>query len=207
MTISIAIADDHTIVRAGYKRLLSLESSIEVVAEFGNGEEAYSWFQSHEADLLIMDISMPGQGGLETLRKLRAKLPLLKIIMLSMHDSTSIIQQALDSGANGFLSKSSEPDELIESIKTVLNGNIALSDDMKTLLGDASQKFLHEKLSPKEFAIFLKLAEGMNPKEIAGFFNISDKTAYNYQTKIYKILNVGNGIQLMQYTKEHHLLQ
>ena len=207
MSISIVIADDHPIVRAGYKRLISLDSNIQVVAEFDNGEDTYAWFTDHQADVLIMDISMPGQGGLGTLRKLRSKLPKLKIIMLSMHDSPSIIQQCLDNGANGFLSKSSEPEELTHSIELVMTGGLALNEEAKTALNSLSEKSLHKELSQKEFVIFLKLAEGLSPKEVAEVFNISEKTAYNYQTKIYKKLNVENGIQLVQYAKEHHLLQ
>jgi DNA-binding NarL/FixJ family response regulator len=207
MTISVVVADDHPVVRAGYKRLISLDPNIQVIAEFDNGEDTYSWFSKHEADLLVMDISMPGQGGLGTLGKLRLKLPNLKIIMLSMHDSPSIVQQALDNGANGFLSKSSEPEELINSIEIVMSGGTALSESIKANLTGISSKTPHEELSQREFVIFLKLAEGIPPKEIAELFNISEKTAYNYQTKIYKKLNVENGIQLVQYAKEHQLLQ
>ena len=96
MSLLVVITDDHPVVRSGYKRLLSLENDIEVIAEFDNGEDTYAWFQDHVADVLIMDISMPGQGGLETLKRLRAKKINTKIIMLSMHDNPTLIQQSLD---------------------------------------------------------------------------------------------------------------
>lgn len=130
MSLLVVITDDHPVVRSGYKRLLSLENDIEVIAEFDNGENTYAWFQDHEADVLIMDISMPGQGGLETLKRLRAKKISAKIIMLSMHDNPTLIQQALDFGANGFLSKSSEPDELINAISYVMNDEVVISKDL-----------------------------------------------------------------------------
>ena len=206
MSLLVVITDDHPVVRSGYKRLLSLESDIEVIAEFDNGEDTYNWFQDHEADVLIMDISMPGISGLETLKRLRAKKINTKIIMLSMHDNPTLIQQALDFGANGFLSKSSEPDELINAISYVMNDEIVISKDLQNALG-GSDGTPHEQLSSREFGILLKLAEGVNAKDIAAQFHLSPKTVYNYQTQIYKKLNIENGAQLTQYATQNKLLK
>ncbi len=206
MSLLVVITDDHPVVRSGYKRLLSLESDIEVIAEFDNGEETYNWFQDHAADVLIMDISMPGAGGLETLKRLRAKKINTKIIMLSMHDNPTLIQQALDFGANGFLSKSSEPDELINAISYVMNDEVVISKDLQDVLSE-SDGAPHEQLSSREFGILLKLAEGINAKDIAAQFHLSPKTVYNYQTQIYKKLNIENGAQLTQYAIQHKLLK
>ena len=129
MPISIVLTDDHPIVRSGYRRLISLDSRLEVIAEFDNGEATCAWLQDNDANVLIMDISMPGQGGLETLRKVRACNPQIKIIILSMHDSPSVVTQALENGANGFLSKTSDPDELIKSISIVMDGGNACDSD------------------------------------------------------------------------------
>ena len=206
MPLLVVITDDHPVVRTGYKRLLSLESDIEVIAEFDNGEDTYNWFQDHVADVLIMDISMPGVGGLETLKRLRAKKINTKIIMLSMHDNPTLIQQALDFGANGFLSKSSEPDELINAISYVMNDEVVVSKDLQGLLG-ANDGAPHEQLSAREFGILLKLAEGVSAKDIATQFHLSPKTVYNYQTQIYKKLNIENGAQLTQYALQNKLLK
>ena len=206
MSLLVVITDDHPVVRSGYKRLLSLESGIEVIAEFDNGEDTYNWFQDHEADVLIMDISMPGIGGLETLKRLRAKKINTKIIMLSMHDNPTLIQQSLDFGANGFLSKSSEPDELINAISYVMNDEVVISKDLQDALG-VSDGAPHEQLSSREFGILLKLAEGANAKDIAAQFHLSPKTVYNYQTQIYKKLNIENGAQLTQYAIQNKLLK
>ena len=206
MSLLVVITDDHPVVRSGYKRLLSLESDIEVVAEFDNGEDTYNWFQEHTADVPIMDISMPGAGGLETLKRLRAKKVATKIIMLSMHDNPTLIQQALDFGANGFLSKSSEPDELINAISYVMNDEVVISKDLQGLL-QLNQGAPHEQLSSREFGILLKLAEGVNAKDIAVQFHLSPKTVYNYQTQIYKKLNIDNGAQLTQYAIQNKLLK
>lgn len=209
MSLLVVITDDHPVVRTGYKRLLSIESGIEVIAEFDNGEDTYSWFQSHAADVLIMDISMPGLGGLETLKRLRSKKINAKIIVLSMHDNPMLIQQALDSGANGFLSKSSEPDELVKAIRQVMNDETVISKDLQNQL-QASQNRQgapHERLSPREFGILLKLAEGANAKDIAAQYYLSPKTVYNYQTQIYQKLNIENGAQLTQYALQNKLLK
>ena len=206
MSLLVVITDDHPVVRSGYKRLLSLESDIEVIAEFDNGEDTYNWFQDHVADVLIMDISMPGVGGLETLKRLRAKKINTKIIMLSMHDNPTLIQQALDFGANGFLSKSSEPDELINAISYVMNDEVVISKDLQDLLA-ANDGAPHEQLSAREFGILLKLAEGVSAKDIAAQFHLSPKTVYNYQTQIYKKLNIENGAQLTQYAIQNKLLK
>jgi DNA-binding NarL/FixJ family response regulator len=206
MSLLVVITDDHPVVRSGYKRLLSLESDIEVVAEFDNGEDTYNWFHDHTADVLIMDISMPGAGGLETLKRLRARKINAKIIMLSMHDNPTLIQQALDFGANGFLSKSSEPDELINAISYVMNDEVVISKDLQSLL-QSNQDAPHEQLSSREFGILLKLAEGVNAKDIAAQFHLSPKTVYNYQTQIYKKLNIDNGAQLTQYAIQNKLLK
>lgn len=206
MPLLVVITDDHPVVRTGYKRLLSLESDIEVIAEFDNGEDTYNWFQDHVADVLIMDISMPGVGGLETLKRLRAKKINTKIIVLSMHDNPTLIQQALDFGANGFLSKSSEPDELINAISYVMNDEVVVSKDLQELLG-ANDGAPHEQLSAREFGILLKLAEGVSAKDIATQFHLSPKTVYNYQTQIYKKLNIENGAQLTQYALQNKLLK
>lgn len=209
MSLLVVITDDHPVVRSGYKRLLSLESDIEVIAEFDNGEDTYGWFQNHVADVLIMDISMPGIGGLETLKRLRAKKVSAKIIMLSMHDNPTLIQQGLDFGANGFLSKSSEPDELVNAISYVMNDEIVISKDLQSQLqaNQDGQGAPHEQLSSREFGILLKLAEGVNAKDIAAQYHLSPKTVYNYQTQIYKKLNIENGAQLTQYAIQNKLLK
>jgi DNA-binding NarL/FixJ family response regulator len=209
MSLLVVITDDHPVVRSGYKRFLSLENDIEVIAEFDNGEDTYAWFKDHAADVLIMDISMPGIGGLETIKRLRAKKINTKIIILSMHDNPTLTQQALDYGANGFLSKSSEPEELINAIASVMNDDIVISKDLKVQLqsNKGIKGLPHDQLSSREFGILLKLAEGANAKDIATQFHLSPKTVYNYQTQIYKKLNIENGAQLTQYAIQNKLLK
>jgi DNA-binding NarL/FixJ family response regulator len=207
MTISIALTDDHPVVRSGYRRILSLNDGFKVIAEFDTGEDAYFWLQKHSVDVLIMDISMPGQGGLETLRRIRLLNDKIKIMILSMHEHENMILKAFEHGANGYLSKTCDVDDLINGIFSIVAGEKVFDAGFSSVLLSAHKKALpHENLSPKEFLVMLKLAQGKTPKEVAETFNISDKTAYNYQTKIYKKLDLENSIQLMQYAELNGLL-
>lgn len=206
MPTSIVLVDDHPVVRSGFKRLLSVEPDLAVIAEFDQAEPALAWLAEHSADVLIADVSMPGIGGIEMLRQLRGRDQRTKVIMLSMHDSPGIIRQSLEAGANGFLSKTSDPDELILGIAMVMHGGIAMNDEARRVLEQQQPNSApHDQLSPKEFAVLLKLAEGLTPKQIADGFEISEKTAYNYQTKIYRKLNLSNGVQLKDYVQTHGL--
>jgi len=204
--VRIILADDHPVVRSGYRRLITLHPDMEVVAEFDHGESACEWLRHHEADVLILDISMPGQGGFQTLRHLRAHDQRIKVIVLTMHDSPGMAQQAFDAGADGFLSKTSAPDELIESIPRVVQG-LRVSCLGPDSPPQTQPSLPHEELSPREFTVMLKLAEGLSAKEAAHLLSLSDKTTYNYQTKIYRKLGIDNGVQLTQYVQRHQLLK
>lgn len=206
MPYSILIADDHPVVRSGYQRLISLHPELSVVAEFNNGEDTYFWCKENKADLLIIDISMPGQGGLETVRKIRMINSEIIIIMLSMFDAPSLISKAISYGANDFLSKTCDSDDLIDTILVALKvPHVSVNLNKYRSMQRAQTDMLHEELSPREFLVMLKLSEGLSVKDVAEIFNISDKTVYNYQTKIYKKLKVENGIQLNQYVKNNGL--
>src|SRR5690606_32166052 len=115
-SLRVAIADDHAVVRTGYRRLLELEPSISVVAEFADCETTYTWLSANHADILILDLSMPGRGGLETLRRLKARVPTLKVLVFSMHGAPAIVSQAMQAGADGYLTKTSEPEALIAAV-------------------------------------------------------------------------------------------
>lgn len=203
MPIRVVIADDHPVVRTGYRRLLSLEHDIEVVAECGSGEDTYEWFSQHEADVLILDLSMPGRGGLDTLRRLQARAPALAVLVFSMHDNPALIRQVLDLGAIGYVSKRSAPEELSLAIRQVARGQRYLSPELSALTPPTAP---HQQLSQREFVIFLQLAQGQSAKQLADDFKLSPKTVYNHQTHIYRKLAVDNAAQLTRYAIEHGLL-
>ena len=203
MTIRVVIADDHPVVRSGYRRLLSLERDMEVLAECGSGEEACDWLAQHTADVLILDLSMPGRGGLDTLRRLQARLPGLAVLVFSMHDNPALVRQALALGATGYVSKRSAPEELSLAIRQVARGQRHVSAELAEAVSPPAP---HLQLSQREFMLFLQLAQGLTAKQLADDFHLSPKTVYNHQTQIYRKLAVDNAAQLTRYAIEHGLL-
>jgi DNA-binding NarL/FixJ family response regulator len=120
--LRVVLADDHAVVRTGYRRLLELEEDMAVVADFSDSDSTCQWFSGNEADVLVLDLSMPGRGGLETLARVKARQSGLKVLIFSMHDNPAMVAQALRAGADGYLTKSSEPDALIDAVRRVAQG-------------------------------------------------------------------------------------
>lgn len=204
--LRVALADDHAVVRTGYRRLLELEEDMAVVAEFGDGESAYRWLASNAADVLVLDLSMPGWGGLETLSRLKQRQPELKVLVFSMHDSPAMVSQALRAGADGYLAKSSEPEDLIGALRRVMQGDRALSPGVAEALAAAGGPGLHQILSPREFEIFRLLAAGRSVEDVAGRLVLSVKTVANYQTVIRQKTGLGSAVDMYRYASAHRLL-
>lgn len=207
-TFRVAIADDHAVVRSGYRRLLELEDGMEVVAEFGDGEDAYRWLCERPADLLILDLSMPGRGGLDTLQRLRHRVPSLRVLVFTMHDSPALAAQALRLGASGYVTKSSPPQSLIEAVRSVAAGGCPLSDEVAQARqpGPQHEGLPHWQLSPREFDMFLLFAEGASVEEIAANRFLSAKTVANYQTTIRQKTGCANALAMYHYAQQHALL-
>lgn len=205
--LRIALADDHAVVRAGYRRLLELDEGIEVVAEFGDGESAYRWLVKHPADVLILDLSMPGLGGLASLQRLHQRLPALRIMVFTMHDSPELAVQALRLGAAGYLTKSSPPEALIDAVRDIHGGGRPLSHDIaEAVRAREAAPPAHAQLSPREFDVFLLLAEGVGVEEIAARRCLSAKTVANYQSTLRHKTGLGNVLEMHRYAQEHGLL-
>ena len=207
MNLKVVLADDHAVVRTGYRRLLELEPGVEVVAEFGDSDAVYGWFADHGADVLVLDLSMPGRGGLETLRRLKARNPDIKVLVFSMYDTPAMVSQALQAGADGYLTKSSAPDTLIDGVRAVARGGRYLSDDAALALGKAGAgRSPHEALSPREFEVFRLLAGGLAVEDIATRLFVSAKTVSNCQTAIRQKLEVSSSLDMYRYAARHELL-
>lgn len=202
----IALADDHAVVRTGYRRLLELEPGLEVVAEFADGESAYQWLQQNPADLLILDLSMPGRGGLETLMRLRARHIGTAVLIFTMHDGADIVAQALEAGAAGFVTKSSPPEDLVAAVKKVAQGGIALSADIARCTMASAQATPDRNLSPREFEIFRLLAQGEEVADIARRLCLSEKTVFNYQTSIRHKTGLGSTLDMHRYASRRRLI-
>jgi len=199
---TIVLVDDHAVVRAGVRRLLEQEPLFEVIGEAESGEKAYQIFGELNPDVMVMDLSMPGMGGLEAIRRILMRYEKAKILVLSMHEDLSFANQALKLGAKGYLIKNALADDLVKSIETVSNGEVFLSAEiakkmaMQSISGDKDP--IHE-LSAREFEIFRLLAEGLDIDAIASTLNISSKTVSNYQTMIKQKLDINSPVELIRY--------
>lgn len=206
--LEVAIADDHAVVRTGYRRLLELEPWVNVVAEFGDCDSAYAWLASHPVDVLILDLSMPGRGGLETLSRLKSRVPALKVLVFSMYDSPAMVSQAMQAGADGYLTKSSPPAELIAAVRALGQGQRHLSTDAARALAAAGADTLAPQrvLTTREFEVFMLLARGAAVEEIAARLFVSGKTVANYQTAIRQKTGLATALEMHQYARTHGLL-
>lgn len=193
--IRIILVDDHAIVRSGYRRLLSAEPDFEVVGEAATAQEANALAGRARPDVALVDLSLKGSSGLEAIAGMVARLPPLRVLVLSMHDGAGHLAQALKAGAHGYLTKCSEPEEVIDAIRGVVKGRRVLSRDMQDAAPDGDDA-LHE-LKPREFELLRLLVQGESVQEIATVMHLSPKTVLNYLTSIRQKLNAGNDFKLM----------
>lgn len=200
--INIILVDDHAVVRAGVRRLLEQEPLFDVIGEAESGEKAYQLFGELNPDVMVMDLSMPGMGGLEAIRRILMRDEKARILVLSMHEDLSFANQALKLGAKGYLIKNTLGDDLVKAIEAISQGNIFLSDEIAKKIAvssiDGGQDPIHD-LSAREFEIFRLLAEGVEVDAIATTLNISSKTVSNYQTMIKQKLNIHTPVELIRY--------
>ena len=199
----LLIVDDHEIVRAGIKRLVENTPNLNIVADLGSGEEAYQFLQKNIVDLIIMDVSMPGKGGIETTNQIKKRYPKIKILMLSMHDNAMIIENAMKAGADGYILKNDLSDDLLNAVEKVMNNETIISASVDV---DEFKDSLIKDLNNKEFEIFKSLASGEDLLSIAEKLNISYKTAANYQTSIKQKLNIKNILDFYNLAKENKIL-
>ena len=205
--IRIGIVDDHAIVRSGLKQFFSEHVDLRVVGEAGSGREAIDLVRTTEMDVLVMDLSMPGQGGFESLRRILNRFPKQKVLIFSMHENASIARQALQLGATGYLTKSMSPDLIVSAIRDVMNGATPVEPGIAASLEALNtQGAPHQQLQPREFEVFIRLARGESVDAISQSLHLSPKTAANYQASIRRKLNVNSGVELHQYAKDHGLL-
>lgn len=208
-TIRVILVDDHNVVRSGLRRLLELGGDIKVVAEGSSGEQACKIYGDFETDVLVMDLSMPGIGGLEALRRILSLAPKAKIVIFTMHENATFATQALASGARGYVAKSSLADDLLLAVREVAAGKTYISPHIaqKVVLQSMSgERDPIDQLSAREFEVFRLLAEGIGIDDIAKNLNISQKTAANYQTIIKQKLGISNAVELVRLAIRHGVI-
>lgn len=197
--IKVMLVDDHAIVREGYRSLLQKQDNIKVIAEASDGAEAYLSYKKYQPDIVIMDISMPGQSGLEVISRIKLLDVNVKIIVFSMHQNPSFAEQATRAGALAYVTKSSDPEVLIRAIYDVQQGKYTLSADIAQALALeklGTNSAALEKLTVREFEILRMLVEAKSTQEIASTLNISPKTVANTHYIIKKKLDVTSDIEL-----------
>ncbi len=197
--ISIMLVDDHAVVRMGFKLLLEGAKEISVVAEAESGEEAVRTFQAHNPDVLVMDISMPGIGGLEAIDRILAKVADQKILVLSGHEDVMHARRVLKAGAVGYLTKRSAADALIDAVKTVYRGKTYLEPQIAQELAVeqvSGNKDPVDSLSEKEFKVFISLAKGQSVQDIAEVMCLSPRTIGTHLYNIKQKLGASNSAEL-----------
>ena len=197
--IRILLADDHAIVRAGYRHLLERQPGFEVVGEVDNAQDAYLLYRQLQPDVFITDISMPGASGLDAIRRILGAAPEARILVFSMHVSPDFALAALDAGAKGYITKSSSPDVLLRAIPEALAGRRILSPDIARILALArlsGKKTPLQDLTPREFDILRLLISTGDSEQIGAALHLSPKTVQNLHYQIKRKLGVGSDIEL-----------
>jgi DNA-binding NarL/FixJ family response regulator len=206
--ISILLVDDHPVVRQGYRRVLEHQGDFHVVAEAENAANAYLAFKTHTPDIVIMDISMPGASGLEAIRNIRLWNSGTRILVFSMHSEAALVKAAFSAGASGYVTKGSEPAELIKAIRAVVRGEHAMSDDIAHVLAVESltpSGSILDQLGEREIEILRQLAAGVTKEQIAANLNLSVKTVQNYHYLIKTKTGMRTDAQLVRLAVESGL--
>lgn len=207
---NILLVDDHSIVRQGLRNLIELEQGLQVTGEASTGVEAINLVRANKYDIVILDISMPDKNGVDTLQDLRRISPDLPVLILSGYAEKQYALNLIRNGCQGYLSKDAEADEIIRAIRTITSGkhyiSSGLAELMTTELRQPSEKLLHELLSKREFQVFLKLAGGLSPTDIADELHISIKTVSTYRTRILEKMNLKTNADLIYYAIKNHLV-
>lgn len=204
--IEVLLVDDHAVVRAGYRRLLEMAPDIRIAGEAEDGETAYAMYAAHAYDVVVLDLSLPGIGGLEVARRILRRDPQAKILVCSIHEEATFVRCALEAGITGYVSKRSPPDVLIEAVAQAARGVPYISAEIRSQLSDDAPADDLAALSAREFEIFRFLAAGRTVTEIARTLSISSKTVANYNTYIRKKLHAGNAADLARLAMRHGIV-
>ncbi|MCP4719575.1 MAG: response regulator transcription factor [Desulfobacteraceae bacterium] len=210
--IKVLLADDHSIVREGLRRVLEDSNEIKVIAEASDGETAFDQAMAKKPDVAVIDISMPGMDGLEVVTRMNSYCPDIPVLILTMHDEEQYVIRAIEAGAMGYVTKQSAPEQLVAAVKKINAGGRYLTEKasealaLRVIRGNKNQS-LTESLSMRELQVLRKLAMGNTNREIATSYNISVKTVDTYRARILKKLSLRNNTELSRYAIQNKLVE
>ncbi len=209
--IRVLLVDDHAVVRTGFRLLLQSLTEVSVVGEADSGEAACQRYAELTPDIVVMDLAMPGMGGLEALRRIRAKHPQARVLALSAHDDSMHARRALNEGAMGFLSKRGAPEALLDAVTAVAAGrrylDVSLAQKLALAEIEGAAKSPIERLSEREFEVFIRLARGATVQKIADDLKLSGSTVGTHLYNIKQKLGVANQSELTLLAIRHGLIE
>ncbi len=209
--IKVLIADDHSILRVGLKKIFREEQDIEVSAEAGNHHEILSILSTTMPDMLILDISMPGRNGLDTLKEIKSLYPKLKVLILSMHPEDRYAVRSIKAGAMGYVSKESAADELVNAIRKVYAGEQYISSTLAVKLAKYFETDLekpaHELLSDREFQVLCMITSGKSIEYVAQELSLSPNTIATYRERVLSKLHLKSNVELTSYAHRNNLIE
>ena len=207
--IKIMLVDDHDLVRTGVRRLLEDNPDLEIVGEASSGEEAINQVRELAPDVVLMDLNMPGIGGLETTKKIKHLTPNIKIIIVTMVEDTMFPQRLLKAGASGYLTKGASAEEIMRAIRDAMVNKRYISPElaMKMATAGDDDKSPFDELSERELQVLMMLLEGQRVTDISNKLFLSPKTISTYRARLHEKLNVKTDIELTRLAIEHGIIE
>lgn len=209
--IRIFLADDHPLIRKGLTDILEDEVDMKIVGDASSANQALNELEKTQPDILITDLSMPGRGGLDLLNDLKHLYPKLPVLILTMHPEERFAVRALKTGAYGYLTKGSKPEELVKAVRKIASGGKyitpSLAEKLAMELDRDLNKMPHEDLSNREFQIMRMIARGIKVRDIAEELSISSRTVATYRLRILTKMNMKSNAELILYAHDNHLVE
>ena len=210
--IKVLLADDHSIVRAGLRRIVEESGDMQVIAEADDGREAIQRVKETDPDVAVIDISMPGLDGLEVISQLQTFRPELPVLVLTMHEEGQYVVRAIQAGAMGYLTKQSAPEQLVTAIRKIHEGQRYITDEAAESLAlrvakGSDGKSPLDSLSMRELQVLRRLAMGQTNREIASAYHISIKTVDTYRARLLKKLGLRNNAELSRFAMQNQLIE
>jgi two-component system response regulator NreC len=211
--IRVLIADDHAVVRSGLRSILERDRGLEVVGESADGIETLEKVEALRPDVLLLDITMPPESGIETARELHRQKSLVRVVFLTVHEDEELLREALTTGAAGYVVKRAEPSEILQAIHSSVSGHLYVHPSMTRFLLDRPKVPRHperpivEALTPRELEVVGLLVEGNTNREVAGLLGLSVRTVENHRANLMGKLGLASRAELVTYAREHALVR